>query len=782
MDTGDITLPTIPRASTISASINHEAGDSIPVTINRASSSFTHDLVFKVGNTTIKTLTGIATSATFTFTNSEVGAIVRAISGTSSSAQIVCTTKNGSTIIGSAKTVSGTVRKTPSKITANLNKTLGSNPQENVSFSVSISRQSAGYTHNLTLKAGNTILRTANNVGTSYTFNVATWELYNACPDSYSKTMSLTCITQRGTTEIGQDTPSYGTLTLQKALCRPTLATFEEGCFTYYDANSKTSALVSGSTEPSQIIVDGYSDIHICIPANKLAYSLYGATIQGYKLTIGSQMIYLPHSTTGQSVEGTLFHVKDERIQVEAVDSRGNSSIASTNTTLIPYHRPVISSSTLSRENQIDAKTFLKLDLNWYNSPIGITDNTLWARYSYKKTTESDQSWKGPYPISLSSAGNTSSYDGVINGDLDEQGFDADTSFDILIECGDVLDEAEPIKLLLDRGIPTLHLTQKGLAIGKLADSDTEGLDVNMPTRLRKEMSVDQTAAFHGVTTFDGETNSKGYVYFNKNAEGGKAQGYIYMDADMNLCTSKRLYFNAPTSYFTGEIQGNSIDCYSINASGEIATTVKGSIKLSECFNLGEHSQGITQYTNLNNFKTAGTYGCYTDAVARTLYNCPLGYAFKLTVNYVLGNTTYLIQRYESYRREVFTRQSTNGGSTWSEWTYVEGPPVLLWSGNSGLMDNFSVPGRRFEKFVFIPYGLATPINAVRYTNDIRGANSYVGPTSMELYTMAIKLDPNNGYVTDTNYQQGIACYIFNSNGTFSMRWLNFGTAYGMPA
>lgn len=96
LDTGDITLPTIPRASTISASINHEAGDSIPVTINRASSSFTHDLVFKVGNTTIKTLTGIATSATFTFTNSEVGAIVRAISGTSSSAQIVCTTKNGS--------------------------------------------------------------------------------------------------------------------------------------------------------------------------------------------------------------------------------------------------------------------------------------------------------------------------------------------------------------------------------------------------------------------------------------------------------------------------------------------------------------------------------------------------------------------------------------------------------------------------------------------------------------------------------------------------------------
>ena len=72
---------------------------------------------------------------------------------------------------------------------------------------------------------------------------------------------------------------------------------------------------------------------------------------------------------------------------------------------------------------------------------------------------------------------NWASYNGLLNGDLGAGGFDADNSYDIKLECQDRLAGWVTIQLTLDRGIPTVHMTKNGLAIGKLHSSGA--LDVN---------------------------------------------------------------------------------------------------------------------------------------------------------------------------------------------------------------------------------------------------------------------------------------------------------------
>lgn len=95
---GTHTLTTIPRASSVSAS-SVTMGNATTISISRASSSFTHTLTYKFGNTsgTITTKTS-STSVSWTPTVSLANQIPSAVSG---KCTITCTTYNGSTSIGS---------------------------------------------------------------------------------------------------------------------------------------------------------------------------------------------------------------------------------------------------------------------------------------------------------------------------------------------------------------------------------------------------------------------------------------------------------------------------------------------------------------------------------------------------------------------------------------------------------------------------------------------------------------------------------------------------------
>lgn len=98
--TGNVTLKTIPRASSFSLSASTVTAGSTSMTVNitRASSSFTHTVQWKLGSHT-KSTTGVGTSASYTIPESWLDAIPNSTSGTGT---VTVTTYNGSTKIGSA--------------------------------------------------------------------------------------------------------------------------------------------------------------------------------------------------------------------------------------------------------------------------------------------------------------------------------------------------------------------------------------------------------------------------------------------------------------------------------------------------------------------------------------------------------------------------------------------------------------------------------------------------------------------------------------------------------
>lgn len=111
------TLPTIPRASSVSCSTAN-IGSNATITINRASTSFTHTLTYSFGSLsgTIATKTS-RTNVSWTIPTTFYAQIPNDRSGTGT---ITCQTYNGSTLIGSKPTpFTATVNESASKPTLN---------------------------------------------------------------------------------------------------------------------------------------------------------------------------------------------------------------------------------------------------------------------------------------------------------------------------------------------------------------------------------------------------------------------------------------------------------------------------------------------------------------------------------------------------------------------------------------------------------------------------------------------------------------------------------------
>jgi hypothetical protein len=105
---GSGTFDTIARASTISSvtsSVAINGTNAVTVNITRASSGFTHTVVFTLGSYT-KTTTGVGTSTSYAIPLTWMNAIPNATSGT---AKVTVTTYSGSTKIGSAVSKNFTV-------------------------------------------------------------------------------------------------------------------------------------------------------------------------------------------------------------------------------------------------------------------------------------------------------------------------------------------------------------------------------------------------------------------------------------------------------------------------------------------------------------------------------------------------------------------------------------------------------------------------------------------------------------------------------------------------
>lgn len=209
---GAVTLDTIARASvpTVSAA-SVTMGNSVTITTNRKSDSFTHDLTYSFGGSTGTIATGVGASYAWTVPDL-VSKIPNKASGTCT---ITCKTKNGTTVIGT-NTVTLTLKIPEQSTVSALDGKMGK------SLTIKVNRNSSSFTHTLTYAIGD---KSNQSIGTGVTTSKTWTPAKSHAWDTGGKTKAtctITCVTYNGTYKVGSDTTKI-TLTVPDATV-PTLS------------------------------------------------------------------------------------------------------------------------------------------------------------------------------------------------------------------------------------------------------------------------------------------------------------------------------------------------------------------------------------------------------------------------------------------------------------------------------------------------------------------------------------------------------------------------------
>lgn len=321
-------------------------------------------------------------------------------------------------------------------------------------LTISISRASSAFTHDLYLYAGG-LDPVISGVGTSGTFTFSDADvaaLYASLANSNTGSYGLVCVTYSGNTEVGRKTV-YGTMRVVPSRAAPVFSAFD------------FSASRTDLTGDSSKIISGVSSVTVTIPVADKATSTTSASIVKYIASVGNATAEAPWSEDAY-VYIEVPNAASGTVSVAAVDSRGNQTIVTKLGTLIPYTPPRVSSITTQRANSVDSAVSLQAQGVWDNKSFGLVTNTLSAQYRYKLTTA--QEYSDPIAITLTINEDSWQFNDTISGDLGVDGFTITSSFDVLLEITDAVPVSGSGQSIIDRGIPTMHMTQDGISVGQM--------------------------------------------------------------------------------------------------------------------------------------------------------------------------------------------------------------------------------------------------------------------------------------------------------------------------
>lgn len=357
---GTFTLNSIPRTSSFTAT-NANFGNSSTITINRASSSFTHTLEYSCDTASgiIATKTSKA-SLTWKIPDSLITSIT---TGKSISVTITCTTYSGTTSIGSTtKNITLTIPDSYASATTVSNATIGAN------VSVNISSKSTAFKHTVTWTFGS-LSGTLTTKGSGTSFSITTNDnFYNQIPNSKSGTGQVTCITYINNTQIGTSKTTNFTLNANSSVCTPLInsPTVEQ-----WDLDP--SAQLTGGADT---YIPGYTTF-IC---NASFVAQKGATFTERK--IGGQ--------TYNGSEIQLENFSGQQIVFECKDSRGFTNTFSKPINYLPYTKPNFSCQ-VYRTNMQEAA--LEVNYNYWAGNFGQSDNAIAIQYRYKSSQGEFSNW-----------------------------------------------------------------------------------------------------------------------------------------------------------------------------------------------------------------------------------------------------------------------------------------------------------------------------------------------------------------------------------------------------
>lgn len=271
------------------------------------------------------------------------------------------------------KTLGGSVLSSVSTLTAD---------NATVKITLSATVYDTSYKHKLVLKDGGTTVLTLTGLSLSNGSNTITLTASQrssiladmAAKKSFTGTFELS--TFSGSSQIGSTSTKTATVQTTAANSAPTFSGF-----TYKDTNT-TAAGVTGN---NQILIQSVSTLQVTASA---ATAKNGATISSYSVSAGGSTA---SSTTVTLNVGKIYTSGTVPIIVTAIDSRGYTSSATVNITVIAYESIDITTAIMRRVNEIEDVTQVTLEGDI--TPVKVNNvnkNTLRKLYyQYKRTDAS---------------------------------------------------------------------------------------------------------------------------------------------------------------------------------------------------------------------------------------------------------------------------------------------------------------------------------------------------------------------------------------------------------
>ena len=226
-------------------------------------------------------------------------------------------------------------------------------------------------------------------------------------------------------------------------------------------------------------IIPRYSTVRISITPSDKAIAQKYATMTKYRVSTGTGSIDLAYSTT--ETKSTNFTPQSGILNVYAIDSRNNSTLVTKNAEHIIYYDDLIKNSiTVTRQNGVSEFVNLKIEgiIDLVQFGISKTDSSpimnkiTQAKYRYKATDSNTWSQYENITLTVDNDGKFS-YDGLVQGDLPNYGFDINNSYNFEVYVEDELSNVT-FTANLNSGIPNIALHKNGVGImGKY--NETEG-------------------------------------------------------------------------------------------------------------------------------------------------------------------------------------------------------------------------------------------------------------------------------------------------------------------
>lgn len=249
-------------------------------------------------------------------------------------------------------------------------------------------------------------------------------------------------------------------------------------------------------------VILGYSNVMATIPYSQKASGNNFSSISKYRMNVGNQSTEV-NEDVNSDISMMLENVTSNQVTVAAIDTRGLTTSRTVLLEAINYFNIKINSLSAKRTNNIEPETTLNFNISFWNGNFGAVTNTIKTiYYKYKKTTES--TWiTGTTNLTYNISGNTATGSVIIKGDLGDEGFNIENSYNLYLYVKDELSETNAY-YILSTGLPAIAIYGNKVAIGQKynINDSKDVLQVGGNAYIQGMLSHHYTGAFNTAMWF----------------------------------------------------------------------------------------------------------------------------------------------------------------------------------------------------------------------------------------------------------------------------------------